>query len=56
MAECPKTGKLFFTGEKVNPGNLKEIHLGFMKTTTIPCPHCGQDHDLKKQKLSLAPD
>ena len=56
MVECPKTGKLFFSGETVNPNNLKEIHLGLMKTTIVRCPHCGQDHDLKKEKLSLVPE
>jgi hypothetical protein len=56
MLKCPKTGKLLFTGHKVGSTDLKQIKLGVMGTTIIPCLHCGQDHDMKKEKLSLVPD
>lgn len=56
MLKCPNTGKLVFTGHKLGAVKLTEIHLGAMTSTIIPCLYCGQDHDMKKEKLSLVPD
>lgn len=57
MVKCPTTGKLVFTGKEFDPGRLTEIRLTFIgQTTIIQCPYCGEDHDLKKEELSLVPD
>ena len=55
MLQCPKTGKLLFTGRKLGDTNLKDIHLG-VDSATVPCLYCGQDHDMREEKLSLIPD
>ena len=53
MAKCPKTEKLFDSGEKVDPGVLKgkHINLGFMKSTVRDCPYCGQKTRSKGHRI-----
>ena len=56
MVKCPKTGKLVFTGKEFEPGTLKKINIStFGQNSIIRCPHCGEDHDLRKEELSLVP-
>ena len=60
MAKCSKTAKFFFTGTILPPTQLKDIHLHFIgkNSAIVPCPLCGQNHDLTKftkEEFALEP-